>query len=149
MTADTRRHRKPAITMSRADHERLTRMAESLANSNPDLADDLFGELDRARLVDSLERRPDIVRMGSTLRFTTDSGEERTVTLVFPGGADIAEGRISVLTPIGIALIGLTAGQSMDWTARDGRIHRLTVDSVGETPGAPPGAPEPELRAAS
>ena len=87
--------------------------------------------------------------MGSTLHFTTDAGEERTVTLVFPGEADIAEGRISVLTPIGIALIGLAAGQSMDWTARDGRIHRLTVDSVDGAPGVPPGAPEPELKAAS
>lgn len=148
MAPDTRRNRKPAITMSRADHERLTRLAESLSNSNPDLADDLFGELERARLVDSLERRPEIVRMGSTLRFTTDTGEERTVQLVYPAEADIAEGRISVLTPIGIALIGLAAGQSMDWTARDGRVHRLTVDSVGEA-GTPPGAPGSELRAAS
>jgi regulator of nucleoside diphosphate kinase len=135
--------------MSRADHERLTRLAGSLSNSSPDLADDLFGELDRARVVDSLERRPEIVRMGSTLRFTTDSGEERTVKLVFPAEADIAEGKVSVLTPIGIALIGLAAGQSMDWTARDGRVHRLTVESVGEAPGVPPGEPQPDLRAAS
>jgi regulator of nucleoside diphosphate kinase len=149
MAPDGRRQRKPAITMSREDHERLTRMAESLANSNPDLADDLFGELDRARLVDSLDRRPEIVRMGSTLRFTTDAGEDRTVTLVFPAEADIAEGRISVLTPIGIALIGLEAGQSMDWTARDGRVHRLTVESVDGAPGVPPDAPQTELRAAS
>ena len=52
------------------------------------------------------------------------------VTLVFPGEADIAQGKISILTPIGAALIGLSAGQSIDWTARDGRIHRLKVESV-------------------
>ena len=52
------------------------------------------------------------------LRFTTDAGEERTVTLVFPGEADIAEGRISVLTPIGIALIGLAASVLMLWSGR-------------------------------
>ena len=148
MAPDARRHRKPAITMTREDHGRLTRLAETLANANPDLADDLFGELERARLVDSLERRPDIVRMGSTLRFITDAGEDRTVTLVFPAEADIAEGRVSVLTPIGIALIGLAAGQSMDWTARDGRVHRLTVESVGGAPGVPPDAPQTEFRAA-
>jgi regulator of nucleoside diphosphate kinase len=70
------------------------------------------------------------VRMGSTLRFTSDLGEDMRVTLVFPGQADIAEGKISILTPIGVALIGLSAGQSIDWTARDGSIHRLKVKSV-------------------
>ena len=68
--------------------------------------------------------------MGSRLRFTTDAGEDRTVTLVFPAEADIEAGKVSILTPIGTALIGLTAGQSIDWTARDGRVHRLTVESV-------------------
>ena len=66
----------------------------------------------------------DVVRMGSTLRFTTDAGEDRTVTLVFPGEADIAEGKVSVLTPIGAALIGLPEGKSIEWTAHDGRANR-------------------------
>lgn len=52
------------------------------------------------------------------------------MTLVLPGEADIAAGKVSVMTPIGIALIGLSAGRSMNWTARDGRIHKLTVVSV-------------------
>ena len=88
--------------------------------------------------------------MGSTLRFTSDGGEDRRVTLVFPGEADIAEGKISILTPIGVALIGLSAGQSIDWTARDGRTHRLTVETV-EAPASAVAASEPsaELRAAS
>jgi regulator of nucleoside diphosphate kinase len=68
--------------------------------------------------------------MGSKLRFTSDTGEDRRITLVFPGEADIAEGKVSILTPIGAALIGLSVGQSIDWTARDGRTHRLTVESV-------------------
>ena len=76
-----------------------------------------------------------VVRMGSTLRFTSDLGEDRRVTLVFPGEADIAQGKVSMLTPIGAALIGLSAGQSIDWTARDGRVHRLTVETV-EAPGS-------------
>jgi regulator of nucleoside diphosphate kinase len=149
MAPDNRKHRKPAIILSRDDHARLTRLADSVAARNPELADDLFSELERARLVANIERHPDVVHMGSTLRFTTDSGEERKVTLVFPADADIAEGRISILTPIGIALIGLAAGQSMDWTARDGRVHRLTVDSVEGTPGVPIAAAQPEFRAAS
>ncbi|HET7411396.1 MAG TPA: nucleoside diphosphate kinase regulator [Pararhizobium sp.] len=130
MARDTKRHRRPAITMTRSDHERLTRLADSFANRNAAVADQLFAELDRARIVADGQARADIVRMGSTLRFTTDAGEDRVVTLVFPNEADIAEGKISVLTPIGAALIGLSAGQSIDWTARDGRVQRLTVESV-------------------
>jgi regulator of nucleoside diphosphate kinase len=73
--------------------------------------------------------------MGSTVAFRSDDGQQRQVTLVYPGEADFARGRVSVLTPIGAALIGLSPGQSIAWTARDGRQHRLTVLSVGR-PGA-------------
>ena len=69
--------------------------------------------------------------MGSHVRYATETGEVREVTLVYPGEADISAGRISVLTPIGAALIGLSSGQSIDWRARDGRVHRLVVQSVG------------------
>lgn len=123
------KRRKPAIVMTRLDHERLSRLVGTVAAENSPVADELFAELDRARIVAG--RLPaGTVGMGSTLRFTTDAGEDRTVTLVYPADADIATGRISVLTPIGAALIGLSVGQSIDWTARDGRSHRLTVESV-------------------
>ncbi|MDR7034378.1 nucleoside diphosphate kinase regulator [Mesorhizobium sp. BE184] len=130
MAPGTNRQRKPAITMTRSDHERLSRLAESSAVINPDVAEVLLAELDRARVVDDRKIAPDVVRMGSTLQFTSDLGERRRVTLVFPGEADIGEGKISILTPIGAALIGLSAGQSIDWTARDKRVHRLTVETV-------------------
>jgi regulator of nucleoside diphosphate kinase len=68
--------------------------------------------------------------MGSTVEFRPDGGQPRRVTLVFPGDADISEGKISILTPVGTALIGLAPGQSIAWTARDGRRHRLTVLKV-------------------
>jgi regulator of nucleoside diphosphate kinase len=146
MAPATGNRRKPAITTSRSDHERLTRLAESVTGHNAALADQLLDELDRARIVDDNRLRADAVRMGSTLRFTTDAGEDRTVTLVFPSEADIEQGRISILTPIGIALIGLSAGQSIDWTARDGKSRRLTIESVGpDVRGISP-AYQPELR---
>lgn len=141
------KYRKPSIAMTRSDHDALVRLAGSISGKNPTVADELFAELDRARVVEEPELRWDVVRMGSTLRFTTDAGEARTVTLVFPGQADIAEGKISVLTPIGVALIGLSAGQSIDWAARDGRIHRLTVESVENKGGvSTPHAADSELR---
>lgn len=130
MAPDVIRHRKPTITMTRSDHERLSRLAESFTR-NPAVADQLLAELERARVVEDGLIAADVVRMGSKLRFTTHSGKGRRVTLVFPGEADIAEGKVSILTPIGVALIGLSVGQSIDWTARDGRIHRLTIESIG------------------
>lgn len=130
MALNTRKRRKPAITITRSDYERLLRLAESASDKNAVAADVLSAEIDRARVVNDRKIAARIVRMGSRLTFTTDAGEQRTVTLVFPGQADIAEGKISILTPIGAALIGLSAGQSIDWTARDGRTHRLTVETV-------------------
>ena len=70
--------------------------------------------------------------MGSTLTFKPDTGEAKTVTLVFPGDADISEGKVSILTPVGTALIGLSAGQSIQWTARDGHRHELSVLAVSQ-----------------
>ena len=67
----------------------------------------------------------DVVRMGSTVTYRPDNGDDREVTLVLPAEADISEGRISVLTPVGTALIGLRTGQSTTWTARNGRDHVL------------------------
>ncbi len=68
--------------------------------------------------------------MGSTVEYESDIEGARTVTLVFPGEADIALSRVSILTPIGTALLGLSPGQSIGWTARDGRRHQLTILSV-------------------
>ncbi|QEE43444.1 nucleoside diphosphate kinase regulator (plasmid) [Rhizobium sp. WL3] len=130
MATDTKRHRKPAIVLTKTDHERLSRLAEAHALRNPEVSEELLVELDRARVVQNYKIASNVVRMGSTLRFTSDLGEDRTVTLVFPGEADIAAGRISILTPIGAALIGVSAGQSIDWVARDGRVHRLHVEHV-------------------
>lgn len=126
----TRARRKPAIIVARSDHDKLSRLAESRATNVSEAADELLAELDRARVVEDGRVAGNVVRMGSTIRYATESKDARTVTLVFPGEADIASGKISVLTPIGAALIGLSVGQSIAWTARDGREHQLTVESV-------------------
>jgi regulator of nucleoside diphosphate kinase len=146
MTPD-KKHSKPPIVLGRSDHDALARLAESISAKNPAVADQLFGELERARVVSDRQLRPDVIRMNSTLRFTTDAGEDRTVTLVFPGEADIAAGKVSILTPIGAALIGLSVGQSIDWTGRDGRVHHLTVESLERDSGLPARRSESEVRA--
>ena len=132
--------RKPQITIARSDHEKLSAIAASLSARMPDAADELLAELDRARIAADCSLSGDVIRMGSTVRFKPDTGEEKLLTLVYPGEADIAEGKISVLTPIGTALIGLAAGQSITWAARDGREHELTVLSVTQPDEHPSGA---------
>jgi regulator of nucleoside diphosphate kinase len=69
------------------------------------------------------------------------------VTLVYPDEADITKGRVSVLTPIGTALIGVAAGNSIGWRTRSGEMKRLTVLQVrGSTPAErADGAPKPML----
>ncbi len=120
----------PPIVVSEIDHERLTSLAAAAEERLPDVASVLQSEMERARVVPAGAVPADVVQMGSTVEFRSDTGQQRRVTLVFPGDADIAKGRISILTPIGAALIGLSPGQSIAWTTRDGRRHRLTVLSV-------------------
>lgn len=128
----------PRIVVGDEEHERLSALAASIASRQPELAEELLAEMERARVVKSAKVPADVVRMNSEVEFETDDGQRRRVTLVYPGEADISSGRVSILTPIGTALIGLSTGQSFTWTARDGREQRLTVRSVG-TPAAPAG----------
>ena len=109
MNSAATNRRKPQITITQLDHEKLSRLAQSVATRAPDISEELLGELDRARIVTEARLPKDVVRMGSSLSYSTDTGEVRQVTLVFPAEADIAAGKISILTPIGTALIGLAS----------------------------------------
>jgi regulator of nucleoside diphosphate kinase len=121
---------RPAIVLADAEHEILMSLASEADERLPGVGEALLSELDRAEVVAEDDLPDDVVRMGSTVSFRSDDGQEREVTIVYPAKADIAEGKISVMTPIGAALIGLKQGSSMNWTARDGREQRLTVLSV-------------------
>jgi len=123
----------PTIVVSKAEYDTLTGLAAAVEDRLPDAAGILQAEMDRAKIVTADAVPADTVRMGSTVEFVPDGGQPRTVTLVFPGDADISEGKISILTPIGTALIGLSSGQSITWMARDGRRQRLTVLTVAQT----------------
>jgi regulator of nucleoside diphosphate kinase len=117
----------PDIVLSTEDHRRLTELAHAGISVASTVADDLLVELDRASVVPPEQLPDDVVRMGSTVRYRTGDAEQREVTLVFPAEADIEQSRVSVMTPIGAALIGLRSGQSITWLTRDGRKQRLTV----------------------
>lgn len=117
----------PEIVLSESEHASLMNLASEAEDRLPGVGEALLAELDRAAIVASQDMPDDIVRMGSSVLYRSDDGAEREVRLVYPAKADIAEGLISVMTPIGAALIGMKEGSSIDWTARDGREHRLTV----------------------
>lgn len=123
------RTKLPPIIINAEDHARLTALALSALDRMPEVAEALLSELERARVV-ARDLPKDSVQMGSTVAFDADNGFAREVTLVYPGEADIEAGRISVLTPIGAALIGLSVGQSIDWLDRAGKTHRMTIRSV-------------------
>jgi len=123
----------PAITITESDFERLDRLAAVAAKTFPRTADFLAREIARANIVDSSARPPGVVGMGTAVAYRDDvTGNERTVTLVFPDEADLAAGKISVLTPVGAALIGLSAGQSIEWRTPGGGVRSLTVLRVGD-----------------
>lgn len=136
MKKQSRAGRLPPLVLSHPDHDRLTGLATAALARIPDVAEELLSELERARRVAPDRVPATAVRMGSTVSYTA-GGIARTVTLVYPEDADIAAGRVSVMTPVGAALIGLSEGQSISWTARDGRRHELHVTAV--TPPASAG----------
>ena len=129
MTKTSKRRAKPRIAITSSDANRLTVLASTMTARMPDIADDLMIEIERARIVKNADNVDGVVGMGSTVMYET-GGDTKSVTLVWPGEADIAEGKISVMTPVGVALIGLSAGQAISWEARDGRSHTLTVKEV-------------------
>jgi regulator of nucleoside diphosphate kinase len=121
----------PPITLNAADFDRLQRLAHAAADRFPRTADFLAREIARAKVVDGADTPPGVVTMGSEVEFRDDTtGKVRRVTLAYPDAADIDAGRISVLTPIGAALIGLSVGQSIEWQTPAGGWRSLTVLGV-------------------
>ena len=126
----TTRTRSTTLIVSTAEYERLTDLASASMERLPDVAQELLDELERAQIVADKDVPKDVVRMGSTVTFKSDDGHTRTLKLVYPADESLDDHRISIMTPVGAALIGLGTGQSISWTARDGKHHRLTVTKV-------------------
>ena len=123
---------RPQISLTTQDYQQLSKLARAAATTMPDIVSVLSDELERAHVL--ADGRPaHTVCMGSEVEFRDDaSGRTQTVTLVYPDDADIAQRKISVLTPIGTALIGLSAGDSITWETRSGDVRQLTVMQVRE-----------------
>lgn len=128
---------KPAIIISSLDLARLERLLEQPAHANQPTALRLGDELARANVVPPTQLPPDVVSMNSTVTFVEEiSHKEHHLTLVYPKDADAASGRVSVLAPIGAALLGLSIGQRIDWLAPDGHPLRVRVAAIAYQPEA-------------
>lgn len=116
-----------------ADHVgRLEALADAASARLPDVAEPLFAKLATAKILSGRKMPADVITMGTALTYSDDiSGREQDVTLVWPEEADIGRGAISVLTPIGIALLGLPVGGNVSWMTRTGHKRALTVLRLG------------------
>ena len=110
MTAQEKRRlfKKPRIALPREDLDRLSNLAAVAKRAMPEVADYLEHELERARAIPAGKPSDHVVRMGSRVEYRDEAtGAVHNVTLVYPADSDIGQNLISVLTPIGAALVGL------------------------------------------
>lgn len=130
-----RAHPLPSITIAASDYDRLVELA---GEAPAPLSSYLSRELVRAQIVADAELDNQTARVGSRVTYRDEpSGRTRTVTLAWPHEADVEQGRISIITSVGAALLGMRPRSSIDWPAPLGGPRRLTVLAVdnGETSG--------------
>lgn len=120
----------PPITVADTELRRLEVVAMTAAGHPAEASDALNYELDRARIVAAASLPPDLVRIGSTVTYRLNQDRRHTATLVYPEAADPMRGRLSVLTPVGTALLGLSVGQSIVWRQWNHAANELTVLAV-------------------
>lgn len=124
----------PPIYLTQVDMDQLLQLVDAYPGKR---FEQLERELLRAHVVKREEIPADTVTMNSRVAFEDEgTRERREVTLVYPGRADIDTGRISVLTPVGTALLGLRVGQSIDWELPGGGRRRYRVAAVPYQPEA-------------
>ncbi len=131
------------IYITGTDKVRLEKVVNAAAAAGEKGRGDLQGlvqELARAKVVDSTSVRPDVVTMNSRVILEdTDTGEEMDFVLAFPDEADVDKGAISVLAPIGTAILGYSEGDVVEWPVPDGirhiRIRKIVYqpEAAGDT----------------
>ena len=125
--------RAPKIVINEDELAHIEALAEGAMMRNPALADRLLEELGRARIVKRNKMPGDVVSIGSTVTYRDETtGQNKTVTLVYPEHADIMRQCISVMTPVGVALLGLSEGAAFYWDTRDNRRRLLSIITVSQ-----------------
>ena len=132
---------RPPIHLLASESDMVATLALQAEHRQPVVAAMLLEEIERAELHEADTLPDNAVTIGSEVDFVDERTHQlRSVELVLPAMANIAEGRISILTPMGAALYGLTAGQSIDWPDLDGHERRIQIVRVRRPYLEPPPA---------
>ena len=124
-----------AIYLTELDLTRLENAATRAGNNSP-LADLVDALIARANVVPSNKIPADVVTMNSVVCVVDDAGAEQKWTLVYPEEANVASAKLSVLSPMGAALLGARAGKSVKYSAPNGAQRSLRIDRVAFQPEA-------------
>ena len=126
---------KPPLVISSLDADRLDHMLQGLAPGSFAGRAALEAELLRATVVEPQAVPEDVVTMNSTVRFRVlDTDEVFTLTLVYPKDMDDSGAKISILAPLGAALLGLSQGAEIDWPKPGGGEIRVRIEEVAFQP---------------
>jgi len=127
---------KPPIVISSLDLERIEVLLQRLPPAQAQDLAALRDELERAEVREPKDMPADVVTMNSRVTAQDEgNGERLELTLVYPAAAGAA-GHVSVLAPVGSALLGLAKGQHIDWPMPDGKRRRLHVVDIAYQPEA-------------
>jgi len=123
--------KRPEVVISSLDADRLDRLLESLPAEAFPCKAELEAELARARVVEPEDVPPEVVSMNSTVRFRVESSsEEFTLTLVYPKDMGSNSSNISILAPVGSALLGLSQGDEIEWPKPGGGVLQVRIEQV-------------------
>lgn len=130
---------RPALLLSRIDVERIEDLLERPEYRSLDTTA-LRDELERAELVEPGAMPGDVITMNTTALVEVVDDQQQAhahaLTLVYPRDADGSSDKVSILAPVGSALLGLRVGDSIDWPLPGGRRARLHVQAIRYQPEA-------------
>lgn len=137
---------KPPIHISETDYALIASHAMRLEATAPKVARMLLDEIDRAEVHSRDELPQDVATLGSAVTFVDEStGVQRRVQIVLPADANMERDALSITSQVGAGLIGLRAGQLIDWPYPDGRPRTLKIVDVRQNPVMSAGAPSQEM----
>lgn len=126
---------RPKITISSLDIDRIYDVIDSLPANSFAGKNELESELSRANVVSPSEVPPTIVTMNSTVKFVVESTQkEFELTLVYPNDVDSSGKTISILAPVGSALLGLSQGEEIEWPKPGGGLIKVKIQEVTYQP---------------
>lgn len=125
---------QPSITVTENDYDHIDELLTKVGDTVPGILE-LRTELTRADVVPREQLPPNVVTMNSTVVFENiDSGKNFELVLVYPKDIDGSAGRVSILAPVGSALLGLTVDQTIQWQLPGGGVLKLKVLEVRNQP---------------